>query len=202
MTEYRTLLSNFIKKSATVGLLRNDGTVDTTNYVSTSNTGGLIKNDGTIDGTSYATLDQVYPVGSIYMSINSTDPSTLFGGSWTRLKDTFLLASGDTYANGSTGGEATHTLTTDEMPSHTHIQNSHNHTQNAHHHDTNTNWSSGSGSESAYVTTANRTRTTRNTKDTTATNKAATATNQNTGGGQAHNNMPPYLAVYMWKRTS
>ena len=58
MTEYRTLLSNFIKKSTTVGLLRNDGTVDTTDYVSTSNTEGLIKNDGTIDTTSYLSAHQ------------------------------------------------------------------------------------------------------------------------------------------------
>ena len=99
MTEYRTLLSNFIKKSSTSGLL---------------------KNDGTVDRTSYATLDQVYPVGSIYMSINSTDPSTLFGGTWERLKDTFLLANGDAYAPNTAGGSATKNITVDNLPNHTH----------------------------------------------------------------------------------
>lgn len=64
--------------------------------------------------------DKIYPIGAIYMSINSTDPGTLFGGTWERIKDTFLLSAGDTYSAGATGGEATHTLTVDEMPSHTH----------------------------------------------------------------------------------
>lgn len=49
---------------------------------------------------------ECYPVGSIYMSVNSTNPSTLFGGSWERIQDTFLLASGSTYGAGTTGGSA------------------------------------------------------------------------------------------------
>ena len=63
-----------------------------------------------------ALLNIMYPVGSIYMSVNNTNPSTLFGGTWSQIKDRFLLACGDTYSNGSTGGEATHTLTVNEMP--------------------------------------------------------------------------------------
>lgn len=66
-------------------------------------------------------INIVYPVGSIYMSVNSTSPASLFGGTWERIKDRFLLAAGDTYSAGSTGGEAQHTLTVDEMPSHYHI---------------------------------------------------------------------------------
>ena len=62
----------------------------------------------------------IYPVGSIYMSVNNVNPSTLFGGTWQQIKDKFLLACGDTYANASTGGEATHELTANEMPSHNH----------------------------------------------------------------------------------
>ena len=78
----------------------------------------------------------VYPVGSIYMSVVATSPATLFGGTWEKLKDRFLLGSGDTYSAGSTGGAATvsytpagsnsggsvgnHTLTTTEIPSHNH----------------------------------------------------------------------------------
>ena len=67
-----------------------------------------------------ANFNKIYPVGSIYMSINSTDPSELFGGEWEQIKDRFLLACGTTYSNGATGGEATHTLTTNEMPTHSH----------------------------------------------------------------------------------
>ena len=182
-------------------------------------------------------INTIYPVGSIYMSVNSTNPSVLFGGTWEQIKDTFLLATGDTYANGSTGGEATHTLTENEMPSHTHIQDSHNHTQNAHNHTQNShdhsvgqdrkflvfgkndNWryttarqmQSTSGSYyypysdkntdglNELENTESKTATN---QATTATNQATTATNQNTGGGQAHNNMPPYLAVNIWKRTA
>lgn len=66
-------------------------------------------------------LDNVWPVGSIYMSVNSTNPGTLFGGTWQQIKDRFLLACGSTYANGATGGEATHALTVNEMPTHKHL---------------------------------------------------------------------------------
>lgn len=158
-----------------------------------------------------------YPIGSIYISTNSTDPSTLFGGTWTQIEDRFLLASGSSYAlktNGAntTGGEATHSLTESEMPRHTHIQNEHNHTQNPHHHDLNRRWSNGTGSDGAYAQASNRSYQSIQTKDTTATNKATTATNKYTGGntsigesagnGVAHNNMPPYLVVSVWERTA
>ena len=63
----------------------------------------------------------MYPIGSIYRSVKSTDPSELFGGTWELLKDVFLMAAGDSYPAGSTGGEAEHALTVDEMPNHTHM---------------------------------------------------------------------------------
>ena len=65
-------------------------------------------------------LNLVYPVGSIYWSSNDTDPGTLFGGTWQQIKDMFVLAAGDSYSVNSTGGEKTHTLTIDEIPSHDH----------------------------------------------------------------------------------
>ena len=65
-------------------------------------------------------LNLVYPVGSIYWSSNDTDPGTLFGGTWQQIKDMFVLAAGDSYSVNNTGGEKTHTLTIDEMPSHDH----------------------------------------------------------------------------------
>lgn len=54
-------------------------------------------------------IAKLYPVGSIYLSVNDTDPGTFIGGTWERLKDVFLLAAGDTYAAGSTGGNVEHT---------------------------------------------------------------------------------------------
>lgn len=67
-------------------------------------------------------IDSIYPVGSIYMSVNSTNPQTLFGGTWQRIQGRFLFAADSKHAAGSTGGEETHQLTVDEMPSHTHKQ--------------------------------------------------------------------------------
>lgn len=140
---------------------------------------------------------ECYPVGSIYMSVNSTDPSTLFGGSWERIQDRFLLASGNSYGAGSTGGSADSVVV------------SHTHTQNAHSHgfgDDHKVWTTASGSAEPgdqisgtakyYAATLHkdytwRTRTTSETPDI-----------KSTGENGAGKNMPPYLAVYVWKRTA
>ena len=58
------------------------------------------------DITDIANL--IYPVGAVYMSVNNVSPATLFGGTWKQIKDCFLLAAGDTYNGGSTGGNAQH----------------------------------------------------------------------------------------------
>jgi microcystin-dependent protein len=66
-------------------------------------------------------LQAVYPVGCLYWTSSSENPATTFGfGTWLQIKDKFILAAGDTYSNGASGGAATVTLTTDNMPSHTH----------------------------------------------------------------------------------
>lgn len=123
----------------------------------------------------FASVTNPYPVGSIYMSINSTSPATLFGGTWEQLKDRFLLAAGDTYSAGATGGEASHQLTVNEMPSHNHLCKR-------------VGTSFGSAQIGLVV----------------ASQLFSSSDNsiQNTGGNAAHNNMPPYLAVYVWKRTA
>ena len=66
------------------------------------------------------TASKLYPVGSVYISFNATDPSTLFGGTWVRLKDTFLLANGDSYAPNTSGGSTAKTIGVNNLPSHTH----------------------------------------------------------------------------------
>ena len=56
-----------------------------------------------------------FPVGSIYLSVNNTNPGSVFGGTWVQIKDRFLLGAGSTYTAGKTGGSATHTLTINEI---------------------------------------------------------------------------------------
>lgn len=133
-----------------------------------------------------ATVLDMYPVGSIYQTTSSTfNPQTAWGGTWERIKDRFLLAAGDTYTGGSTGGEATHKLTVQEMPNHAHTMYVNNDGSSS-------SWSPASGTylvKPDCVTTS------------TKNNGGALAQN-GAGLGQAHNNMPPYLAVYIWKRTA
>ena len=142
---------------------------------------GLHKNEGDkymvkwkVDDSNY---NKIYPIGSIYMSINETNPSVLFGGKWERIKDKFLLSAGDNYNAGSTGGEATHTLTENEMPSHNHSRKTQ--PQGFSEQDT---------SKNDIISPAN------------GSANMVTKYSNYTGGGQAHNNMPPYLVVNVWKR--
>lgn len=133
-------------------------------------------------GSNYI-LDNVYPVGSIYMSVNSTNPTNLFGGTWVQIQGKFLFGMDSSYPAGSTGGEITHKLTYNEMPEHTHpmyIANSGG----------DGTWTPDEGSYLVDSVTDNKT-----------TWWARLAMGY-AGGGAAHNNMPPYLAVYIWKRTA
>lgn len=135
--------------------------------------------------TKTAICDLIYPVGSIYMSMDPTEPSMRFGGTWEKLQDKFLLAASDTYAAGSTGGEVEHVLTEKEMPSHKHsgiyYTNTANETKTIGLNSGNIGYklsytqNGGNGEDEIFTATA--------------------------GEGVAHNNMPPYLAVYMWRRT-
>ena len=82
-------------------------------------------------GQLQTTAAKLYPVGSVYISFNPTSPQTLFGGTWQRLKDRMLMASGDSYAPNTTGGSATKTIGVTNLPAHNHTVNSagsHNHT--------------------------------------------------------------------------
>ena len=81
---------------------------------------GDVQVDGALQVGGKSLLDMVYPVGSIYLSVSGTDPQTLFGGTWARLEDVFLLAAGAKHAAGSTGGEESHILTEPEIAPHKH----------------------------------------------------------------------------------
>lgn len=79
-------------------------------------------------------VNLIYPIGSIYISVNNSSPSLLFGGTWVQIEDTFLLGAGTTYTGGDTGGSATVTLTAAELPSHNHSVGAHSHGLNSHTH--------------------------------------------------------------------
>ena len=157
-----------------------DDLTDVISLAVQDNTDNIAALSNQISNIGSITFDDIYPVGSIYMSVNSTNPRTLFGGTWTQLKDRFLLGAGSTYTNGSTGGEASHTLTVNEMPSHSHAQ---------------------------YVTVGSGGSLSANCDYDSYVSGKARKSSQNVstdpaGGGNSHNNMPPYLVVYMWQRTS
>ena len=161
-------------------------------------------------------IDLIYPIGSIYISVNNTNPKQLFGGEWEQLKDKFLLGAGTTYTNGQSGGEATHTLTTNELPSHNHsasCSENGTHTHSVYSTDT---WSTNAvglqhgtkaagvagvdqwgGNESYNTNQAHGEQILGN-----SGNHTHTITIGNSGNGAAHNNMPPYLVVNIWKRTA
>lgn len=153
-------------------------------------------------------LDKIWPIGSVYISVNSTNPSSLFGGKWEQLSGRFLIGVGTGTANTTNlwgddnwdhiigtveekGGQAWHTLTEAELPVidgsfRTPVVANHN-TYGVRGHAYGSNWpddrttneySKGSGAVMNW------------------------GYGYKFGGGQAHNNMPPYLAVYMWKRVS
>lgn len=68
-------------------------------------------------------LNIFYPIGAIYQSTSATSPASIIGGTWSAIQNRFLVGAGGSYAVNSTGGEASHKLTVNEMPSHTHPQN-------------------------------------------------------------------------------
>lgn len=228
-------------------------------------------------GGSSSPLD-AYPVGSIYMSVNSANPATLFGGEWERITGKFLLSatdngsSGASQAAGNTGGAATVTLTAAQsgVPAHSHGLNSHTHGMNhkhvltSHSHGLNehthtlashthgekcngnhwlkfkgrTDWSSGSavmagfyadsesdadrtggpstntsgkasGNTETYggytgnsITTGSSSSAGNTSRTSTDAATGSTANNTAADASSSHNNMPPYLSVYVWKRTA
>ena len=142
----------------------------------------LAKNSSTDYDTSWKNIfDLIYPIDSIYISLGSTNPEVLFGGTWAQISGRFLLASGGGYSLGDYAGEATHTLTIEEMPSHQHSVPFGATT-------------AGDSSGFPYAWESGLT---------SATQGKGWGANAGTfaqGKSQPHNNMPPYLVVNMWRR--
>lgn len=174
--------------------LEKNGAVNLVTLPTTEETPGEAPsiNAGTFGGMTVSQfVEMIYPIGSIYISASATSPETLFGGTWAQINGRFLIGTGTPennddgtspgsydFAAGSKGGEADHTLTLNEIPNHNHAS-AHGYHNVAAGTDRQvlSNYYIGeddySGNSTSYI-----------------------------GGNAAHNNMPPYLAVYMWQRTA
>lgn len=160
-----------------------------------------------------AMMLKIYPVGAIYISASGTNPGTLFGGTWEQIKGRFLVAVGaleennDAYfgtvkagdvncSAGAKGGEVWHTLSINQMPSHDHNVNVRVKGYDG--------WSSYTSQHYGVMFNTSSDATGYHSPNYSA-HSASVTTDANTGANgssQPHNNMPPYLAVYMWKRTA
>lgn len=151
-------------------------------------------------------IDFIYPVGSIYLSVNSTSPATLFGGTWVQLKDRFLLGAGTSYSAGTTGGSATHALSVAEMPKHAHDTPFFNNMTDNGEMKSDFIGVYGKGSTASQALKETGQSSTMEMWWSNQTNKAEgneySYLTSSKGSGSAHNNMPPYLVVYIWKRTA
>lgn len=138
---------------------------------------------GSLTADSVITQKKNEPIGSIIMGTGNNFATqaavqAIYNGTWEQIKDVFLLAAGDSYSAGSTGGEATHTLTVNEMPKHSHnlpVDKQYGEATSTE--KDRINLSSGIAYNNGYAS-------------------------NDTGANQPHNNMPPYLTVYMWRRTA
>lgn len=163
----------------------------------------------------------MYPVGSIYLSVNNVNPGTIFGGTWEQIQDRFLLAAGSTYGGGSTGGSANHThtsaahthttaghtLTVNEIPSHRHqlVRQQWYSADNVRSASTNAiySWKGGEGTGGS----TSKSWTDPNSLDILSTGGGASHSHGDTGSTIPGNtgsssSLPPYLAIYAWKRTA
>lgn len=170
-------------------------------------------------------LERLYPIGALYLSLNLTNPNSFLGGVWERVEGKFLLGADDTYAVGTEGGSAdavvpTHnhagSVTIASGGEHTHSLSGTANSAGAHIHSMGNIWSNGAGQNSAYTVSSKRKLNTRNTtsagvhthslsgsaKTAGAHTHAGSVSIADTGVSVEGKNMPPYLAVYVWKRVA
>ena len=123
-----------------------------------------------------------HPVGSFFASTENVDPATLYGGTWERIKGAFIWGIDDGETAGTTGGEKAHTLTGNEIPAHAHTEN---------------------GAVMVWNTKIGNVGADPARKEMASAALVSPALNTgSTGGGQSHNNMPPYYGAYVWRRTA
>ena len=167
-----------------------------------------------------------YPVGAYYMSSDSTSPAVLFGGTWTQIQNRFIYAAGSGYSVNSTGGSATKTLVTDNIPSHTHscgAAGNHTHTRGTMNITGNfggtdvqsdyygngafaiNSWGNWRDEGGKYQSGYGRNMSfdaSRNWSGATSSNGSHAHTIGSTGKGTAFDVMPPYIVAYVWRRTA
>lgn len=187
------------------GACKNLGAVQTVNGVAPDAKGNV---EVSAAGVSNI-VNIIYPVGSIYMSMSSTNPAELFGGTWERIaQGRCLIGAGTgtdsrseskTFTAGATGGEYNHVLTVGELASHNHSASSSD--TGDHYHV----WYSGRYGNSENSTSADAAGVGANNtshKTLSAGSHSHTITIGSNGSGSAHNNLPPYMGLYVWKRTA
>lgn len=134
-----------------------------------------------------AVVERDHPVGSLYISGNATSPAELYGGTWERIEGEFIMGASDTYPAGSTGGEAKHTLTEDELPR---IRDRLNGFAV---------YNANAVGTSGVITLSE--------EDGQSNVRLGDGTKYATlimslGDSQPHNNMPPYYSAYIWRRVA
>ena len=208
MNEYDYIIDAFTRDGNNTNLEVDNLTVgcitSANNNFSLDSSGNLTVNSITTQSGSGLDFNSIYPVGSIYLTVGSTSPATLFGGTWERIKDCFLLAAGDTYQAGTTGGESTHALTINEMPIHNHtnsVATNGGHSHTGHTKEVRALVSGQPSSDCARNISSSYDHSGITITDASGAHSHSVTIN-NAGGGAAHNNMPPYLTVYVWKRTA
>ena len=175
--------SSYTLPAATSSTLGGVKLSDSTSSTSSTN-GGIAATPAAVKKAIAEAKLAAWPVGSIYITVSNTSPAALFGGTWERISERFLLGASSSYPAGGTGGEFTHKLTQSELPNYSlSVTNGSNVIR-----------SKTGNSADAYVQTQSGGWGIPNWE-------AKTVTVASGGSGEAHNNMPPYLAVYMWKRT-
>lgn len=156
---------------------------DSTSSTSSTN-GGVAATPAAVKAAIAEAKLAAWPIGSIYMTVSNTSPESLFGGTWERISERFLLGASSSYPAGSTGGEYAHTLTQSELPDYSlSVANG-----------SNVICSRTGNYADAFVQTQSGGWGIPNWE-------CKTVTVASGGSGKAHNNMPPYLSVWIWKRT-